>query len=121
MRNLQRWGVVVKLRIMGFARSTVEEIKAAFEPDTTECLAVRVGHAKLGQGAEELLAERSDVRGNMGQLVCKSEGCIASCVLMQKRDGKVVIAGEDTASLVDPCELFQVVDVIIGARSEHTD
>ncbi len=113
--NLQNYRDVVKFQIMAFDGLTRSELLEIGETDA--CLAMRVARAKYGEGdVEGLLAERREVRGSMGQLVCQAEGCVSSCVVMKTHDSKVAIVGKDTASIIDPCRLLEAIDVISGVR-----
>lgn len=118
MSNMQNREVVVKFRIMAFDGLSRRELLEIGETDA--CLAMRVSRAKYGEGdVGSLLAERREVRGSMGQLVCQTEGCVASCVIKETPDQKVKIVGEDTGSLVDPCRFIEAVDVISEARYQE--
>ena len=94
---------------MSFENRSTTELKRAFETD--ECLAVRVGNALYGKGVAEVLADCN----NVGMVACKAEGCASHCVLVDQVT-KVEITGPNTASIIDPCKLFEAIDKFAGVR-----
>lgn len=75
-----------------------------------DCLAEKVnavfGGFAVPDVIQELIEQRTDIRGEYGQLICKAAGCSASCVI-RVSEGEVLPDIDELGKVSDSCQELQ--------------